>query len=161
MPHLTMQSYKDEPFPELTMWAGGKDLASGKSKDLFFATLLRDEKAVAHSKRTTGFIAPGHFEAKYISFYHPHEKNKEVNAELFMLKDLQVDGEYEISITRESDGQKIRSYDFDVVNGKIQSLVQSKLGYQQATDLVLPRVHNRAEHYYDMIEAFWIEDIKR
>lgn len=161
MAHLTMKTYKDEPFPELTMWAGGKDLPEGKNKDMFSVALLRSGEMVAHSKRTTGFISTGHFEAKHIKFYHPHEKKKEVNAELFMLTDLQVEGEYEVSVTRQSDGQKIRSYDFDVVDGKIQSIARSKLGYEQATDLVLPRVHTRSQHYYDMTEAFWIEDIKR
>ena len=161
MAHLTLKTYKDEPFPELTMWAGGKDLPEGKDKDLFFVELLRDGKMVAHSRRTTGFISSGHFEPKYISFYHPHEKKKQVNSELFMMTDLQVDGEYEVSVTRQSDGQKIRSYDFDVTDGKIQSIARSKLGYEQATDLVLPRVHTRSQHYFDMTEAFWIEDIKR
>ncbi len=57
------------------MWLGGKDLAEGKNKDLFVATLLRDGEVVAHSKSTTGFIDDGHFEPKYVSFYHPHERS--------------------------------------------------------------------------------------
>lgn len=161
MAHLTLKKYKDEPFPELTMWAGGKDLAESKDKDMFFVTLLRNGEMVAHSKRSTGFISAGHFEAKHIKLYHPHEKKKEVNAELFMLTDLQTDGEYEVVATRQSDGQTIRSYDFDMIDGKIQSIARSKLDYEHATDLVLPRVHDRSQHYYNMTEAFWIEDIKR
>lgn len=161
MAHITMKTHKDKPFPELTMWTGGKDLAEGTNKDLFFVTLLRDGEMVAHGKRTTGYIASGHFEPSYVTLYHPHEYKKEANAEIFMLSDLQVDGEYEISVARKSDNKQIRSYDFDIVDGKIQSIARSKLGYEQATDLVLPRVHSRKQNYYDMIEAFWIEDFRR
>jgi hypothetical protein len=94
---------KDELFPEPTMWVGGKYLPEGKNKDMFSVALLRSGELVAHSKRTTGFISTGHFEAKHIKFYHPHEQKEEVNAELFMLTDLQAEGEYEVSVTRQSD----------------------------------------------------------
>tara|TARA_R110002049_G_scaffold182041_2_gene349577 strand:- start:7361 stop:8308 length:948 start_codon:yes stop_codon:yes gene_type:complete len=159
--HLTLKTYKEEPFPELTMWLGGKDLDEGSNKDLFFATLLRDGEVVAHSKRTTGFISDGHFEPKYVSFYHPHEKNKEVNAELFMLKDWTIDGSYEISVARKSDGGKIRSYDFNVTDGKIQAMAASQLGYKPNTDFILPRVQKKGATSLEMSKAIWIEDIKR
>lgn len=160
--HITLRDHKDESFPELTMWLGGKDLPEGKNGDLFFTILLRNGEVVAHSRRTTGHISGGHFEPKYVSLYHPHEKGKEVNAELFMLRDLQIaNGEYEVSVTRQSDGVKIRSYDFDVVDGKIQEMPQSQLGYEPATDFILPRVQKKGSTILEMSKAIWIQDIKR
>ncbi len=159
--HITLKEHKDESFPEFTMWLGGKDLPEGKRGDMFVATLLRDGKVVAHSRRTTGHIAQGHFEPKYVSLYHPHEKGKEVNAELFMLRDLLVDGQYEVSVARQSDGTKIRSYDFDVVDQKIQEMKESQLGYTPETDFILPRVYKRGSTILEMTKAIWIQDINR
>ncbi|MBT8077536.1 MAG: hypothetical protein KJO31_03125 [Gammaproteobacteria bacterium] len=161
MAHLTMKTWKDEQVPEITMWAGSKDLPAGKRQDMFVARLLRDGEMVAHSRETTGHIAQGHFEPKYVSMYHPHTRRQIPNAELFMLKDWQVDGAYEIEVIRQSDGKKIRSYDFDVVDGEIQSIPQSQLGYESATDFVLPRVLRKGGTALEMIEAIWIQDIKR
>lgn len=159
--HLTIRTFKDEPAPELTLWVGGKDLPEQKNKDMFTVTLLRNGEPVAHSRRTTGHIAPGHFEPRYISLYHPHEKGKEANAEIFLLKDWQVDGQYEVSVTRQSDGYKIRSYDFDVVDGKIQEMKESQLGYAPATDFILPRVQKKGSTMLEMSKAIWIQDINR
>ena len=161
MAHLTMSTWKGEPVPELTMWTGGKDLPEGARQDMFMARLLRNGEMVAHSKETQGVIPQGHFEPQYVSLYHPHTTREIPNAELFMLKDWQVDGAYEIEVIRKSDGAKIRSYDFDVVDGKIQSIARSQLGFESATDFVVPRVIRKAATSLEMIEAIWIEDIRR
>ncbi len=86
---------------------------------------------------------------------------KEANAELFMLKDWTANGSYEISVTRQSDEGKIRSYDFDVVDGKIQEMPESQLGYDPATDFILPRVQKVNATSLEMSKAIWIQDIKR
>ena len=160
--HITLGEHKGEPYPEITMWLGGMDLPAEKRGDQFVATLLLDGKVVAHSRRTVGHISQGHFEPKYVTLYHPHDKGKEVNAELFLLKDLQAnDGEYELSVSRQSDEAKIRSYDFDIVGGKIQEMKQSQLGYEPATDFILPRVQKKGSNILEMSKAIWIQDIKR
>lgn len=159
--HITLKEHKGEPFPEFTMWLGGKDLPEGERGDLFIATLLRDGEIVAHSRRTTGHISQGHFEPKYVTLYHPHEKGKEVNAEIFLLSDVAVDGNYEISVNRQSDGTKIRSYDFDVVDQKIVEMKESQLGYTPETDFILPRVQKKGSTALEMSKAIWIQDIKR
>ena len=71
-----------------------------------------------------------------------------------------MDGSYEIAVTRKSDGKKIRSYDFDVAEGKIQKIERSQLGFEPATDFVLPRVIKKGATYIDMVEAIWIEDFR-
>ncbi len=71
-----------------------------------------------------------------------------------MSTDLQDDGEYEIVVAGQSNGQKIRSYDFETVDGKIQSITCSKSDCEQATDLALPSAHDRSQYDYDMTEAF-------
>lgn len=158
MAHITMRTWKGEPVPELTMWTGGKDLAEGATRDGYLAKLLRNGSVVAHSKKNTSIIASGHYKRNFVTLYHPHTEREEPNARPFMLADWQIDGKYEISVTRNSDGNKIRSYDFDVVGGKIQGIERSQLGYEPAVDFVMPRVINKSATSLEMIEAIWIDD---
>ena len=161
MANIRMGTWKDEPFPLITMWIGGMDLAEGETKDTYLATLIRDGETVAHSKQIQSHVAPGHFEPKYVNLYHPHTEKEVPNAKPFMLKDWQVNGSYELRVTRGFDDKMIRSFDFDVVDGKIQGLERSKLGYDPVTDYVMPRIVKRNATSLEMIEAIWIEDRRK
>jgi hypothetical protein len=157
---ITMNTWKGEKFPEVFYWLGGIDLPEGKTRDSQMATLLRDGKVVAHSKRNVGIIQPGHFKEVKSSLYHVHAEGKEANAQPFLLKDWLVDGKYELRINRMSDMQALRSYDFKVSNGKIEEHPRSKLGYEPLTDFIAPRVQKKGVTYPELTEAIWIEDRK-
>ena len=64
MAHLTISSWKDEPFPQLTMWVGGKDLTADAKKDYFIAALLKEGEVLAHSKVQLHDINQGPLRAK-------------------------------------------------------------------------------------------------
>ena len=144
--------------PELTLWLGGMDLPPGVNRDMFRVALLRDGKEVAHSKRTQGVITNGHFKRRRTFLFHPHTEKESPNAIVFSLQDMKTNGAYEVLVSRVSDGKTIRSYDFNVVNGAITPLPQTVLGYQPATDYILPRVLKRGTTSLEMIEAIWIRD---
>ena len=155
---ITMGTFKGEKFPLLNYWLGGKDLAEGKSSGRPFVTLYLDGKMVAHSKKTQGHFMTGHFKHAEINLYHPHEPGKEYNAKPFLLNDWLVDGNYEIRVTRQSDGAMIRSFDFKVINGKFEEHPRTKIGYQPQTDYIAPRVQKKGSTALELTEAIWIED---
>ena len=96
--------------------------------------------------------------ASAVSIYHPHGEKESPNARLITWKDLERDGAYEVQVTRMSDGAKIRSFDFDVVDGKIKHMARTALGFEPAVDYVMPRVLRRGSSGLNMGEAIWIED---
>lgn len=155
---LTMGTYKGEKFPLLNYWLGGKDLAPDKKRGRPFVTLHRDGEMVAHSQKTQGHFMTGHFKRAEINLYHPHEEGKEANAKTFYLRDWLVDGKYEIRVTRQSDSAMIRSFDFEVVDGKFEEHPRTKLGYEPQTDYIAPRVQQRGSTTLELTEAVWIED---
>ena len=134
------------------------DLPPDVSRDMFRVALLRDGSEVAHSKRTQGQITTGHFKRTRTFLFHPHSQKESPNVPVFSLQDLKVDGAYEVRVTRKSDGKMIRSYDFDVAGGVITPLPQTQLGYEPASDYVLPRVLKRGATTLEMVEAIWIRD---
>ena len=159
MAHFTtITAITGGPAPELTLWVGGMDLPPDATRDMFRVALLRDGNEVAHSKRTQGVISSGHFKRTRSFLYHPHSKKESPNAAIFSMQDLLVDGAHEVRVTRVSDGKMIRSYDFDVAGGAITPLPQTQLGYEPASDYVLPRVLKRGATGLDMVEAIWIQD---
>ncbi len=154
------KSWKGDAYPEVFFWLGGVDLPDGKDRDGRMASLFRDGKLVAHSKRTQGIIRKGHFKEDKSTFYHPHDAGKEVNAIPFLLKDWLVDGVYELRINRMSDKVALRSYDFKVAEGKIEQHPRSILGYQPRVDFIAPRIQKKGGSSLEMTEVFWIEDRK-
>lgn len=157
MAYFTESSFKDQPIPELNLWVGGKDLPPGADKGRFSVTLLRDGKLVAHSKRTQGVIPDGHFKRTRIGLFHPHTEKDSPNAKFFTMQDMQVDGAYEVRVVRLADGKVIRSYDFDVADGKIQRLPKAQPGYTPGTDYVLPKVLKKGATGLEMTDAIWIQ----
>lgn len=156
--HLTMTTFKGEMLPEVTMWLGGIDLPEGARQDSFVATLYRNAIPVAHSKQDLGIIRPGHFQRTKAILYHPHDRRQAPNAKPFLLADWQQDGQYELQVSRSSDGLKIRSFDFQVADAEIVRLERSKLGHEPATDYLMPRVLKRGATGLEMTEAIWIQD---
>lgn len=148
-----------EDMTELHYWLGGKDLAPGKKTGKPFVVLYRDGKMVAHNKKQgPGIIRAGHFDRAKTLLYFPHDIKKEANAIPFRLKDWLVNGKYEIRVTRLSDGEKIRSFDFKVINGKFEAHPRTKFGYEPQTDFIAPRVQKKGSTILELEEAIWIED---
>ncbi len=158
--YFIMRDYKGEPLPDLVLWVGGFDLPAGKSTDQFYVELLRDGKVIAHSKRSLGHIAAGHFKRTQISLFQPHEDRASANAGVFSMAHLSVDGAYEVRVLRSSDQTRIRSFDFDVAGGKIKPMAQTQLGYTPASDYIMPRVQRKNTNTFEMVEAIWIEDFR-
>ncbi len=160
MAFLTMDTYSGERWPVLHYWLGGMDLAPGARTGSPFATLYRDGRAVAHSRRTEGHFREGHFDQTKATLFHPHPKGGEVNAEAFLLDDWLVDGTYELRVTRQSDGTTIRSFDFRVAGGELEPHPRTVLGHEPRTDYIAPRVQRKGSSSLELTEAIWIQDRK-
>ncbi|PCI06777.1 hypothetical protein COB72_11420 [bacterium] len=157
--YLVMNTYKDEPFPELNFWLGGKDLAEGETQDGFKATLKDSEgEVVAHSKETQGYFHDGHYERTQIKLYHPHTKRESPNAMAYMLTDwVEADGEYTLEITRKEDSQLLRRFHVTVKDGKIQDLAASELSFEPHLDYIVPRVTVKGANKYGFVKAIWLK----
>lgn len=156
--YLTMNTWRDAPFPELNLWLGGRDLPEGETKAMFTATLKRGGEVVAHSKETNGFFHDGHYQQSRISLYHPHTKREIPNAQPFMLSDwTHADGDYTIDITRQADGALIRSFRFTVKDNKIQNLPSTALNTEPHIDYIAPRVTVKGSNMYGFVEAIWLK----
>ena len=156
--YLTMNTWKEEEFPQLNLWLGGRDLAEDETKDMFKAELKHDGEVLAHSQRTQGFFNEGHYEACKIMLYHPHEDRASHLAKPFLLSDwTKEDGEYSIDITRKSDGALIRSFKCTVADGKIQPLESSALDFDPHIDYSAPRVIKKGSNQYEFVEAIWLK----
>lgn len=155
--HITTHtSFKDERIPRFTVWLGGGDLAEGKDRGMFLATLRRGDEVLAHSKRTTGHIGPGHFERTEFSLYHPHEAKASANAEVLRLTDL-ADGDYSLTLARQSDDAPLRDYRFAVKDGALVPHEKSAFGFEPAYDHIAPRVVKRGSNTYSHVEAIWMQ----
>ena len=160
--YLTMNTWKDEPFPEFHLWLGARDLPEGESKDRFHATLKRNadgkDEVIAHSKETQGYFHDGHYEHTKISLYQPHTKREIPNAMPFMLDDwTEEDGDYTLEITRQSDDALIRSFKVTVKDGKIQNLPATALDTDPHIDYITPRVTVKGANMYGFVEAIWLK----
>ncbi|MEZ5597844.1 MAG: hypothetical protein R3E84_15900 [Pseudomonadales bacterium] len=154
--HITEGRWKDQPIPVLTLWLGGLDLAGGR-RDSFFVTLRRAGAVVAHSKRALTTIQPGHFRRTQVQLFHPHEQKQEPNAPYFTMADLARDGDYDVAVTRASDGASLRTFGFTVKDGRVQGLHRSATGYEPRPDYIMPRVLRPGATGLEMIEATWIQ----
>ncbi len=156
--YLTMNTLKDEQFPELNFWLGGRDLPEGQSKEMFQANLKRDGKIVAHSKESQGFYHDGHYQDTRISFYHPHTKREMVNALPYLINDWTgTDGDYSLEIVRRSDNQLVRLFKFSVSGNKIQPLAANQIGFEPHVDFIIPRVMEHGARKYGFVEAIWLK----
>ncbi len=157
--YLTMNTWKDEPYPELHFWLGGKDLAEGESKDMFSAKLKnKDGEVVAHSKETQGVFSEGHYEQTKVSLYHPHTKREIPNAMPYMLSDwTETDGKYTLEITRNADDKLIRRFHVTVKDGEIQGLGASEMDFEPRVDYIVPRVTRKGGSTYGFVKAIWLQ----
>ena len=156
--HLTMiTNSNDETHPEVTFWAGGRDLPEGERGDGFFARLYRDGELIGHSRRTTGFISSGHYERKTTAIYEIHEPGKEVNSKRLLLDDWTRDGEYTLTVSRKEDDQLIRRFSFTAADGEIQPMPNTELGYGPGVDYMAPRATKKGSNRYEFVEVIWID----
>jgi hypothetical protein len=158
--YLAMDTYSGESWPVLYYWLGGKDLAPGERTGRPFVKLYRDGDAVAHSRRTEGHFRQGHFDQTKATLFHPHRAGTEANVRPYLLDDWLVDGDYELRVTRQSDGATIRSFDFRVAGGEFEPHPRTVLGYEPRTDYIAPRVQRKGATALELTEAIWIQDRK-
>ena len=154
--HLTMRDFKGQQVPQLSFWVGGPDLPKDAKKDMFQATLYRDGKPVANTRKTQGNIAPGHYKRATIDLFHPHA-DKEPNPKPFVLGDWLVDGPHELRVTRQSDGATLRSFTFTVADGKVTPHPRTALDFEPHVNHITPRVAKKNVNVFEMTEAIWIE----
>jgi len=155
--NLTMNTWNDDPFPQLNLWLGGKDLPEGETKDRYQAVLKKEGEVIAHSKTTQGYFNEGHYEEDEISLYHPHTKREIPNAMPFMLSDwTKEDGAYDLEIVRGSDEAVIRSFAVTVEGGTIAPLENSAIDFEPHIDYVAPRVKKKGSNRYEFVEAIWL-----
>ena len=155
--HITQGRWKNEAIPVFSVWLGGLDMAKpGTFQAYFQARLLRGGKVVAHSKSRTSFYSGGHFKRRTFNLYRPHTVKQEPNAIPFTMKELLKDGDYELRLTRKSDGAKLRSFKISVAKGGFRILKRTKLGYQPAHDYIVPRVTKKGSTAYEFVKAIWI-----
>lgn len=155
--HLTMQNSGDEQYPRLTFWVGARDLPEGKTKDGFSVTLKRDGEVIGHSKRTLGHISNEHYRRVTSDLFEPHTERQTPNAQILMLDEWSKDGDYEIVVTRKSDGGVIRSFTYTARGGKILPLPNSALDYEPRIDYVVPKVTKKGSNKYEFVDAIWLK----
>jgi hypothetical protein len=156
--HLTMNTFKDQQVPQVNLWVGGNDLPAGAAKDMFFASLYRDGTLVAHSRKTQGHIAAGHYKRTSIPLHQPHD-DKEPDPGLFTLADWQADGQYELRITRSSDGAPLRTFRYTAADGRIQPMPKTEMNYDPRLDYIAPRVVKKGTNVFEMTEAIWLDGL--
>ena len=155
--HVTTSSYKGEPIPIVSLWLGGLDMSAPDTfQEYFVASLLRDGALVAHSKRQTSFYSNGHFKRREATLYQPHDEKQAPNAVPLTMKELLVDGSYDLKVARASDGAPLRHFKFTVAGGKIQPLARTQLGFEPAIDFIVPRVLKKGSTGFEFVEAIWI-----
>lgn len=155
--YITAGGTKEKPIPEFWVWLGGLDMPNpDQFQEYFFAELVRGGKVVAHSKRRTGFYSGGHFKRRRFSLFRPHTVKQEPNAVFFTMKELMVDGDYELRITRRTDRKLLRNFRIVVAKGKFRTLKRTQLGYKPATDYIVPRVIKKGSTAYEFEKAIWI-----
>lgn len=154
--HLTIDEFDGGKFPKLTFWSGGRDLADGETSERFRVELKRDGEVVAHSKHTQGSIQRGHYRRTEITIHRPHEEREATNAPRSPLSDWTKDGEYELLVTRGSDGRLIRRFRFTAKDGEIVELPNTRLGFEPRIDYIVPRVPVRGVNTFTLERAIWI-----
>ncbi|MEM9287650.1 MAG: hypothetical protein AAGA36_04880 [Pseudomonadota bacterium] len=157
----TMRNFKTGEDPEvieLHFWAGKQDQPSTVKKGGIFGWIMKDDKLLAHSKRTQGYLDSRQLAPNRMLFYKPHERGKEVNAIPFYKTDmLGEDGTYTFLIRRKEDEKLIRGYQVEVKNGEMVPLPETSLQYEPGHSLVVPRVYKLGANVLNFIPAFWIK----
>lgn len=155
--HITSGSQQGETIPVVSLWLGGLDMPAPDTFQAFFeARLYRDGTLLAHSRRETSSYSNGHFQRQEVLLYQPHEPKQSPNSVVFTMAEMQIDGQYELKVTRSEDDAPLRVFKFTVADGKIQPLTRSQLGFDPAVDFIVPRVTKKGSTGYEFVEAIWI-----
>ena len=154
--YLSMDNWQGEDWPHLTFWAGLRDFEKPGHALPFLVELHRNGALVAHSKRTQGTIPYEHYDRIESPLYHPHDRKSSANARPFPAAEWTREGDYTVTVTRQSDGQAIRRFAYTARDGAIQPRPETRFGYQPAIDYRPPRVRDKSSTGYDFKEAIWI-----
>ncbi len=154
--YLSMDTWRGQAWPALTFWAGMRDFVEEGSRLPVLVELHRDGELVAHSKPTEGTVPFEHYQRLESRLYHPHERKSAPNAEPFLAHDWTLDGDYTVTVSRQTDGQAIRRFAYTADNGDIQPLAEARIGHAPAIDYRPARVRNKSSTGYEFVEAIWI-----
>lgn len=154
--YLSMDTSRGEDWPALTFWAGMRDFAEESHRLPFLVELHRDGELVAHSKPTEGTVPFEHYQRLESRLYHPHERKSAPNAEPFLAHDWTLDGDYTVTVSRQTDGQAIRRFAYTADDGDIQPLAEARIDFEPAIDYRPARVRDKSSTGYEFVEAIWI-----
>ncbi len=154
--YLSMNTWRGKDWPTLTFWAGMRDFAEESHRLPFLVELHRDGELVAHSRPTEGTVPFEHYQRLESRLYHPHDRKSASNAEPFLAADWSVDGDYTVTVSRQTDGQPIRRFAYTAVDGGIQRLDEARIGFEPAIDYRPARVRDKSSPGYEFVDAIWI-----
>ncbi len=117
--------------------------------------LKRDGDVVAHSRHTHGHIQGGHYRRTEITIHRPHDEREATNAPRSPLSDWAKGGDYELLVTRSSDGGPIRRFRCTAKDGEIVELPNTRLGFEPRIDYIVPRVPVRGVNTFTLERAIW------
>ena len=154
--YLSMDTWRGEDWPALNFWAGMRDFAEERHRLPIQVELHRDGELVAHSKPTEGTVPFEHYQRLESRLYHPHDRKSAPNAEPFLAHDWTLDGDYTVTVSRQTDGQAIRRFVYTAVDGEIEPLDETRIGHEPMIDYRPARVRDKSSSGYDFVEAIWI-----
>ncbi len=156
--HIKMDQWQGSDWPVLSFWAGQRDFAETAFQEPFMVEMKRNGELVAHSKLTQGSIPNKHYQRIEAHLYHPHDRQASPNAKPFMKADWTRSGEYEITISRQSDNEIIRSFDYTASNGEIEPISEARPGYQPHTGYLAPRAIKKGSPGYEFTAVIWLKN---
>jgi hypothetical protein len=151
------ETYQGRKVPELNLWLGGLDMSDPTTFRAPFMVLLRkDGEVIAHSKRRTNSFQNGHYRKYRTLLYQPHDEQAEPNAVPMDYDALLQDGSYELVVMRSDDQVAVRRFVFEVTDGAIEALPQTKMDYEPRMDYIAPRVPVPSSSSYEFHAVDWI-----
>lgn len=143
---------------EMSLWAGASDLGHGESGVPVSAVIERDGETVARTKRGNGFyIDHVWMKRRDAQIFVDHAEGDELGTAFLTRAELEKDGDYRVTITREDDGTVLRKFTFAAQDGALVPHPRTVLGYEPHPDYIAPRVLREGTTTFEFEEAFWIE----
>lgn len=157
--HRDKMSGKEGEGVSVVFWPGQGDSQNDKSFYVH-AFLNQNGKKIAHSKLSVGKQMKIHknlpmFTRTEHDLYFPHEKKDAGTATRLTFADLS-DGDYELTIVRESDGATVRSYSFAMQGGSFVEPERAMLTHEPHADLLVPRALKTGSTNDEHQQIYWL-----
>ncbi|MBI1392958.1 MAG: hypothetical protein GC152_09485 [Alphaproteobacteria bacterium] len=141
---------------ELHFWAGLSDAPAGAARAPLRVEVMRNGEIIGHNRKSVPTLGGAWMDRQAAPLFEPHKDN-DPNALPLAKSDLERDGTYAVTITRDGDGAVIRQFRFVSAGGKMTPHPRTVPGYEPHTDYITPRVIREGTTGYDFEEAFWLE----